>query len=142
MVATLNFIDYFHLFEGVGEATESLYKYRDNDVKFNGNKVYQRSDLFATDTISSWKVKGKTVTGTNIERMASGRAAIGYNGKAIKLHHLTQKQSGAIAEVSQSFHQSNFSTIHINTGKLPSGINRGKFDTWKKGYWINRANNF
>ncbi|UZQ51471.1 HNH/ENDO VII family nuclease [Clostridium kluyveri] len=98
--------------------------------------------MFDPNTISSWKVKGKTVTGTNVERMASGRAPIGYDGKTINLHHLTQTQSGSIAEVSQSFHQKNYSTIHINTGELPSGINRGVFDTWREDYWINKANDF
>lgn len=98
--------------------------------------------MFDPNTISSWKVKGKTVTGTNVERMASGRAPIGYDGKTINLHHLTQTQSEAIAEVTQSFHQKNYSTIHINTGELPSGINRGAFDTWRENYWINRANDF
>jgi len=43
-------------------------------IEFSGNKVYQRNDLFNPQQVSSWKEKGKTVTGTNIERMASGRA--------------------------------------------------------------------
>lgn len=74
--------------------------------------------------------------------MVFGRAPIGYDGKTINLYHLTQTQSGAIAEVSQSFHQKNYSTIHINTGELPSEINRGLFDKWRGDYWINRSNDF
>ncbi|WLD93035.1 HNH/ENDO VII family nuclease [Alkalihalobacillus sp. AL-G] len=128
--------------KGTGETAKSVNKYWDNVIEFNGNKVYPRNDLFDPNTISSWKVKGKTVTGTNAERMASGRAPIGYDGKSINLHHLTQTQSGSITEVGQSFHQKYYSILHINTGGLPSGINRAEFDAWKKGYWINRSNDF
>ena len=103
--------DYVNLVEGTGE---TVAKYWDNAVQFKGNKVYKRNDLFDPDAISSWKVKGKPVTGTNVERMASGRAPIGYDGKSVNLHHLTQTQSGSIAEVSQIFHQNNSSIIHIN----------------------------
>ncbi|MBO2946232.1 hypothetical protein JJQ72_19885 [Paenibacillus sp. F411] len=47
-----------------------------------------------------------------------------------------------MAEVSQSFHQKYYSILHINTGELPSGINKADFDAWKKGYWNNRSNDF
>ncbi len=124
-----------------GGSYSADYKYWKNSVEFDGNKVYQRDDLFDSNTISSWKEKGKTITGTNNERMASGRAPIGY-GKPINLHHVTQKQTGTIAEVSQTFHQKYYSTIHSNTGQLPSGINRTQFDLWKSNYWINRSLDF
>ncbi|GDK17242.1 hemagglutinin-related protein [Escherichia coli] len=108
-------------------------------IDFNGNKVYQRNDLFDPYKVSSWKDKGKTVTGTNIERMASGRAPIGVDGKSVNLHHMTQNQSGPIAEVTQSFHQENSAVIHINPNTIPSGINRPVFDKWKEQYWRQRA---
>ncbi|MDG3137309.1 HNH/ENDO VII family nuclease [Streptococcus suis] len=117
-------------------------KYWKNEVEFNGNKVYQRDDLIDPNLVSSWKEKGKTVTGTNTQRMASGRAPIGPDGKPINLHHVTQKQDGTIAEVTQSFHNQNYSTIHINTGQLPSGINRSDFDKWRSSYWKNRVTDF
>ncbi len=106
---------------------------------FRGNKVFQRSDLFDPAMVSSWKVKGKVVTGTNLQRMASGRAPIGHDGMAVNLHHLTQRQSGAIAEVAGGMHQTYYGTLHINTGRLPSGIQRADFDKWRKNYWIMRA---
>ncbi|WP_224083372.1 contact-dependent inhibition toxin CdiA [Escherichia coli] len=108
-------------------------------IDFNGNKVYQRNDLFDPYKVSSWKDKGKTVTGTNIERMASGRAPIGVDGKSVNLHHMTQNQNGPIAEVTQSFHQENSAVIHINPNTIPSGINRPVFDKWKEQYWRQRA---
>lgn len=108
-------------------------------IEFNGNRVYQRNDQFDPGQVSSWRENGQVVQGTNLERMASGRAPIGNDGRPINLHHMTQTQDGAIAEVTQSFHQQNFGTIHINTGGLPSGINRGEFDAWRADYWRSRA---
>jgi hypothetical protein len=39
-------------------------------------------------------------------------------------------------------HQEYFKTLHINTGELPSGIDRPAFEAWKSEYWINRASGF
>ena len=118
-------------------------KYWSKDpIEFNGNKVYQRNDLFDPNFVSSWKVNGKTVTGTNLERMANGLAPIGSDGRSVNLHHMTQRQNGPIAEVTQKFHKENHSTIHVNTNTIPSGINRNKFESWKKQYWKNRAANY
>jgi filamentous hemagglutinin len=111
----------------------------DDPVQFNGNRVYQRNDQFDPGQVSTWRENGQFVQGTNLERMASGRAPIGNDGRPINLHHMTQTQGGAIAEVTQTFHQQNFGTIHINTGSLPSGINRAEFDAWRADYWRNRA---
>jgi filamentous hemagglutinin len=82
------------------------------------------------------------ITGTNIERMSSGRAPIGLDGKPINLHHLIQTEKGALAEMTQTFHQQNGKTIHINPNSIPSGIDRPKFDKWKEAYWINRAKTY
>lgn len=118
-------------------------KYWSKDpIEFNGNKVYQRNDLLDLNFVSSWKVNGKTVTGTNLERMANGLAPIGSDGRTVNLHHMTQRQDGPIAEVTQKFHKENHSTIHANTNTIPSGINRNKFESWKKQYWKNRATNY
>ncbi|SDP67190.1 HNH/ENDO VII family nuclease, partial [Ectopseudomonas guguanensis] len=108
-------------------------------IQFNGNKVYQRDDLFEPNLISSWREGGKVVTGTNLERMASGRAPIGVDGKSVNLHHTTQTQSWPIAEMTQTFHQQNSSVIHVNPNTIPSGIDRAAFDKWKTQYWQQRA---
>ncbi|WP_430624823.1 HNH/ENDO VII family nuclease [Pseudomonas syringae] len=61
----------------------------------------------------------------------------------MNLHHILQTKDGPIAEVTQSFKQTNSSTIYINSGSnIPSGINRSQFEKWKKYYWKNRANTF
>ena len=124
------------------ESSAATRKYWKTSKEINGNKVYQRDDLIDPGKVSTWKENGKEVIGTNIERMESGRAPIGSDGKTINLHHLTQKRDGAIAEVTQTFHQKNYSTIHMNTGELPSAINRSDFASWRKEYWKARAADF
>ncbi|PIT29888.1 hypothetical protein BGI40_05660 [Snodgrassella communis] len=111
-------------------------KYWSKDpIEFNGNKVYQRNDLFDPKLVDD---KGRT----NIQRMEKGLAPIGIDGNSINLHHMTQRQDGAIAEVTQSFHQQNSDKIHINPNTIPSGINRNQFNKWRSNYWKNRANDF
>ena len=92
--------------------------------------------------MTTWRNKGKVFRGTNIERMATGRAPIGYDGKAVNLHHMLQTQNGPIAEMSQTFHKTNHRVIHINPNSIPSGIDRAAFNKWRKQYWINRASGF
>ncbi|OCG35162.1 hypothetical protein A9G29_02420 [Gilliamella sp. Fer2-1] len=104
-------------------------------IEFNGNKVYQRDDLFDPMQLDQ---QGRT----NIQRMKKGYAPIGTDGKPINLHHMTQKQDGPIAEVSQSFHKKNSKVIHVNPNTIPSGIDRNKFNKWRSGYWRNRRSAF
>ena len=122
--------------------TSTGYTYWSKSIQFDGNKVYQRNDLFDPKQVSSWKRNGKTVTGTNIERMAAGNAPIGYDGKSVNLHHLLQTPDGPIVEVSNSFHKQYYATIHMNTGKSPSLINRNEFNKWASKYWMNRSLDF
>ncbi|SSZ40135.1 HNH/ENDO VII family nuclease [Bartonella grahamii] len=72
-------------------------------VEFKGKKVYQGDELFEPETVSSWKEKGQIVTGTNVERMVSGRAPIGVDCRPIMLYPMTQE--GPMAEVLYSFYQ-------------------------------------
>ncbi len=113
-----------------------------NETNFLGHKVYQRNDIFDPSLVSSWRQGGTTVQGTNVQRMASGRAPIGTDGKSVNLHHMTQNQSSALAEMTQTFHQRNSSVIHINPNSIPSGINRSQFNAWKSKYWVERSKGF
>lgn len=109
-------------------------------VEFGNNVVYQNNSLFDRDYRSSWQNAGQKITGSNKERMQSGRAAIGIeDNKPINLHHIFQTQNGPIIELSQTFHQENFSALHKNTGGFPSQINRSAFGTWRTSYWIDRG---
>jgi len=105
-------------------------------VNINGNKVYQRNDLFDPKYVDPKSGK------TNLELMQVGRAPVGKDGKPVNLHHMLQKQDGPIAEVTQSFHKDNHSVIHINDNSIPSGINRNEFNKWRSDYWKQRANDF
>ncbi|WP_218966702.1 HNH/ENDO VII family nuclease, partial [Snodgrassella communis] len=105
-------------------------------IEFNGNKVYQRNDLFDPKYVDPKSGK------TNLQLMEKGRAPIGHDGKPVNLHHMTQRHNSPIAEVTQSFHTDNRKSIHINDNSVPSGINRSQFDKWRSSYWKNRANDF
>ncbi|MEG0732837.1 MAG: HNH/ENDO VII family nuclease [Vagococcus sp.] len=100
--------------------------------EFDGVKVYQRNDAIDVNLIDDY---GRT----NLQRMEKGLAPIGPDGKSINLHHMTQRNESSIAEVTQSFHQENSKIIHINPNSMPSGIDRNKFTSWKRKYWIDRA---
>lgn len=89
--------------------------------------VYQRYDLFDPEAVSTWRVRGKTVQGSNLERMASGRAPIGYDGKSVELHHLSQTEvngfagtRGSLAEVGSVFHSQNSSVLHVPSNAAQS----------------------
>ncbi|WP_145546457.1 hemagglutinin repeat-containing protein [Yersinia intermedia] len=105
----------------------------DEPVQFNGNKVYQRNDLFDPHYVDPKSGK------TNLQLMDAGRAPIGTDGNPVNLHHMLQRQDGPIAEATQSFHKENHGVIHINDNSIPSGINRAEFNKWRSSYWKERA---
>jgi filamentous hemagglutinin len=58
-----------------GNGTKTEYEYESTTYRLT-NRVYQSDELFDPNFVSSWVEKGKTIPGTNIERMASGIAAL------------------------------------------------------------------
>ncbi|WP_050980867.1 HNH/ENDO VII family nuclease [Candidatus Bartonella washoeensis] len=106
------------------------------------NKVYQREDLFDPNRITEWEGKNGTVTGTNIERMKTGKAPLGFDNKPVELHHMLQTPDGPIAEISWTFHKGNHSVIHINPNTMGSGIDRDAFALWRQKYWKERAKGY
>ncbi|WP_345097250.1 HNH/ENDO VII family nuclease, partial [Bartonella acomydis] len=106
------------------------------------NKVYQREDLFDPNRISEWTVNNKKVTGTNIERMKTGRAPIGFDNKPVELHHMLQTHDGPIAEVTNAFHNKHHSAIRINSNTMGSAIDRDAFALWRQKYWKERAERY
>jgi hypothetical protein len=104
-------------------------------VEFKGNKVYQRNDLIDPLRVDE---RGRT----NLQRMRKGLAPHGPDGSSMNAHHMLQTQNGPIAEMTKTFHQKYKSVIHINPNTISSGIDRGKFDKWRKNYWKNRVNDF
>ena len=77
---------------------------------------------------------------TNIERMKSGIAPIGKDGKSIELHHLKQKDNGIIVELTSQEHNINSKILHQY--KTTSEIDRQSFNAFKRQYWRNRAKDF
>ncbi|WP_375616702.1 DUF637 domain-containing protein [Bartonella sp. AP58NXGY] len=113
------------------------------DSKFGQtNKAYQRDDLFDPNKMVSWTVKGEEVWGTNIERMETGRAPIGYDGEPVELHHLKQTHEGPIAEIGSKDHNKYSSVIHAPSKTHQSLIEREKFNKWREEYWKERAKGY
>ncbi|WP_375673986.1 DUF637 domain-containing protein [Bartonella sp. AA18HLJMS] len=113
------------------------------DSKFGQtNKAYQRDDLFDPNKIVSWTVKGEEVWGTNVERMEAGRAPMGFDGKPVELHHLSQTPEGPIAEIGSKDHNKYTSVIHANPKTHQSLIEREKFGKWREEYWKERAKGY
>lgn len=110
-------------------------KFWNKSTNFRGIKVFQRNDLIDTGLLDK---RGRT----NLQRMSKGLAPIGPDGKSINLHHLTQRNDGTVAEMTQTFHQENSKRIHINPSSIPSGIDRKEFRRWKKAYWKLRSASF
>ena len=122
-------------FTGRTQVTGAARQYWTETVEFKGTKVYQRNDLIDPNKVDN-------LGRTNLQRMEQGLAPLGLDGKSMNLHHMTQMNDSAIAEVTQTFHQTNSSVIHINPNTIPSGINRSEFGDWRSAYWKNRANDF
>lgn len=106
-------------------------------INFGNIDVYINNGIFSKDNVS-WTQNGKKVHGSNKDRMATGRAAIGTDNRPINLHHIYQTQDGPIIELLQSFHQNNYSALHKNTGQSPSKIDRSTFASWRRRYWQSR----
>lgn len=110
-------------------------KFWTSETTFRSVKVYKRNDIIDGSLIDN-------IGRTNKQRMQSGIAPIGPDGKSVNLHHMLQSDAAGIAEMTQTFHKTNHATIHINPNTIPSGINRSAFATWKRNYWKHRANDF
>jgi hypothetical protein len=74
--------------------------------------------------------------------LQQGLAPVGPDGESVVLHHMLQTPDGPLVEVTKTFHQQNSAVIHINPNTIPSGINRSAFDSWRRQYWITRAQDF
>ena len=103
--------------------------------EFQGTTVYQRDDLIDPTLLDD-------LGRNNLQRMQQGLAPIGSDGAPINLHHTLQSDDSPIAELTQTFHQDYSDIIHINPNTIPSGIDRGAFNSWRRAYWMNRANDF
>jgi RHS repeat-associated protein len=115
--------------------TKTARKFWTKSKTFKGKKVFQRDDLIDPNLVDG---AGRS----NLERMKKGLSPLGSDGKSINLHHIGQQNNSAVAEILQTFHKTNHSTIHINPNTISSGINRSQFNSWRRKYWIDRANDF
>ena len=110
-------------------------KYWTSVKEVGGKKVYQRDDLIDP-------MRTNDLGETSLDLMKRGNAPIGPDGKPINLHHMTQMDDSAVAEITATFHRKNSKIIHINPNTIPSGINRTDFMKWKMDYWMARAKDY
>ncbi|WP_208000046.1 DUF637 domain-containing protein, partial [Bartonella saheliensis] len=113
------------------------------DSKFGETyKIYWRDDLFDPNKRVKWTVNKKDVWGTNLERMETGRAPIGFDDKSVELHHLNQTPEGPLAAMSHEFHKKYTSVIHDNPKTHQSLIDRKKFEKQREEFWKERAKGY
>ena len=70
--------------------------------------------------------------------MSQGLAPVGQDGKSINLHHVGQCDTCALQEMTKTYHQDNYGSLHTNTGQSPSEIDRQTFNDWRRQYWMQR----
>jgi RHS repeat-associated protein len=109
-----------------------------------GRTVFQRDDIFdplATDDTGL----------TNVQRMEAGRAPIGFDGRPINLHHLTQTEPGSLAEIPAALHGQYSKQLHglVEPKRSFRYSPEGKtteadkaFKQYSRKYWQERAKDF
>ena len=117
--------------------------YKKMDV-VDGKRFYTpEAEIYSPYTISTIKVNGKKIQVNNIERTTIyHRSPIGYDGRPVQIHHLTQSPSGNFAVISSSSHNKYYNQLHWNTGKEKSLINRSEFNQIKTNYWNQVFSNY
>lgn len=77
---------------------------------------------------------------TNLERMRMGLAPLDKNGEAYELHHIGQKRSSGLAELTFDEHRGNpGNDIILHDKTQNSEIDRSAFRTERQDHWKERA---
>lgn len=113
---------------------EEYQVYRDaelQEVEINGRKCLVRNDI-------DWE-QTDSMARTNRERSEAGLSPININGDTIELHHIGQKNDGALAELTPEQHRGkeNYSVLH-DTQK-ESEIDRVAFNGERSSHWKERV---
>jgi hypothetical protein len=114
--------------KGMGSALDG------NVITFRGNKVRIDKDVF-----DPWYTHPNANGKSNMQLMRDGNAPFGHDGKRVILHHVDQTMVGQIRVMSGTLHNQNRSTLHHNTGQLPSQIDRTQFRSYRQAFWREMA---
>lgn len=102
-------------------------------------RVYQRDDI----DFDYYHSKSKM---TNLQRMQTGKAPIGTDGKPIHLHHILQQESGPMVEVREITHRENKRVLHGLIGPGMSFRNNPElnkqYNNFRSAYWKWRAKQY
>jgi len=75
---------------------------------------------------------------TNLERMKEGLAPLDEKGQPYNLHHIGQNNDSPLAELTNSTHKGEYSTLH-DTSITESRIDRNGFNKERAEHWMARA---
>lgn len=101
------------------------------EVEMNGKKCLIREDI---------NLEQKDEDGiTNYDRMKRGRPPITEDGEEVELHHIGQKQTSPLAELTMEQHRGvgNDTVLHDKTKETE--INRNEFGKERREYWKDRV---
>ena len=75
---------------------------------------------------------------TNAERMASGIAPIGNDGKSLNLHHIGQRKDSPLAELTATEHRENYSVHHDSSRESEVHGEDSTWDKERQAHWKKR----
>jgi hypothetical protein len=105
-------------------------------------RVYQRNDIDWGLVRTNPKNAPRFIGKTNLEAAIEGISPELADGSALNLHHIGQKGSGPLVEVSSDLHKK--APIHRQfegQANINDPVNRRTFDVDRRTYWQRRAEN-
>ena len=102
-------------------------------------RVYQRNDI-------DFEYVDPDTGISNLNRMRSGNAPIGNDGKPVQLHHVLQKESGPMVEIRETTHEEYNRILHglgIRGASFRNDpVLERQYNNFRRQYWIWRARQY
>ena len=109
------------------------------EVRDVSRRVYQRNDI-------DFEYVDPDTGISNLNRMRSGNAPIGNDGKPVQLHHVLQKESGPMVEIRETTHEEYNRILHglgIRGASFRNDpVLERQYNNFRRQYWICRARQY
>ena len=109
------------------------------EVRDVSRRVYQRNDI-------DFEYVDPDTGISNLNRMRSGNAPIGNDGKPVQLHHVLQKESGPMVEIRETTHEEYNRILHglgIRGASFRNDpVLERQYNNFRRQYWIWRARQY
>ena len=109
------------------------------EVRDVSRRVYQRNDI-------DFEYVDPDTGISNLNRMRSGNAPIGNDGKPVQLHHVLQKESGSMVEIRETTHEEYNRILHglgIRGASFRNDpVLERQYNNFRRQYWIWRARQY